>query len=154
MAFLTIAIPRLRPGVPVALRGNGRSIHSCKTAIYCASRSEPPRKAGIGASLDLVLLWTTPGRWNARIRVQIIHEALRVLASQLEGGGQAQRHHVCAQRRRVGGWMVVSGTQAGQVAEEVSGHATGGTNLEDAMNLAYQTALRHYLANGPEPRCA
>jgi hypothetical protein len=35
------------------------------------------------------------------------------------------------------------------VVEEVSGLTPqGGTNLEDAMNLAYQTALRHYLANG------
>jgi secreted protein with Ig-like and vWFA domain len=43
----------------------------------------------------------------------------------------------------------VPGNQAAQVAEEVSGLTPqGGTNLEDAMNLAYQTALRHYLANG------
>ena len=43
----------------------------------------------------------------------------------------------------------VPGSQAAQVAEEVSGLTPqGGTNLEDAMNLAYQTALRHYLANG------
>jgi Ca-activated chloride channel family protein len=43
----------------------------------------------------------------------------------------------------------VPGSQAGQVAEEVSGLTPeGGTNLEDAMNLAYQTALRHYFANG------
>jgi len=43
----------------------------------------------------------------------------------------------------------VPGNQAGQVAEEVSGLTPqGGTNLGDAMDLAYQTALRHYLANG------
>jgi hypothetical protein len=43
----------------------------------------------------------------------------------------------------------VPGNQAGQVVEEVSRLTPqGGTNLEDAMNLAYQTALRHYLANG------
>ena len=36
-----------------------------------------------------------------------------------------------------------------KVAEEVSGLTPeGGTNLEEAMNLAYQTAARHYLANG------
>ena len=43
----------------------------------------------------------------------------------------------------------VPGNQAAQAAEEVSGLTPqGGTNLEEAMNLAYQTALRHYLANG------
>src|SRR5262249_8937779 len=43
----------------------------------------------------------------------------------------------------------VPGNQAGPVAEEVGGLTPeGGTNLEEAMNLAYQTAARHYLANG------
>jgi secreted protein with Ig-like and vWFA domain len=43
----------------------------------------------------------------------------------------------------------VSGTQAAQVAEQISALTPeGGTNLEEAMNLAYQTALRHYLPNG------
>jgi secreted protein with Ig-like and vWFA domain len=43
----------------------------------------------------------------------------------------------------------VPGNQAAQVAEQVSGLTPqGGTNLEEAMNLAYQTARRHYLANG------
>jgi len=39
----------------------------------------------------------------------------------------------------------VSGDQAGKAAEQV-GNITpeGGTNLEEAMNLAYQTASRHY----------
>src|SRR5208283_1125674 len=43
----------------------------------------------------------------------------------------------------------VAGNQAAQAAEQVGGLTPqGGTNLEEAMNLAYQTALRHYLANG------
>jgi hypothetical protein len=43
----------------------------------------------------------------------------------------------------------VPGTQAGKVAEDLSGLTPeGGTNLEDAMNLAYATALHHYQANG------
>src|SRR5207244_9350646 len=43
----------------------------------------------------------------------------------------------------------ISGDKAGEVTEAVAGLTPqGGTNLEDAMNLAYQTALRHYLANG------
>jgi secreted protein with Ig-like and vWFA domain len=43
----------------------------------------------------------------------------------------------------------VPGNQAAQVAEDLSGLTPeGGTNLEEAMNLAYQTARRYYLANG------
>src|ERR1043165_9467635 len=48
-----------------------------------------------------------------------------------------------------GGVDGVAGDQAGRIVEEVSGLTPqGGTNLEEAMNLAYATALRHYLANG------
>src|ERR1043165_9118324 len=48
-----------------------------------------------------------------------------------------------------GGVDGVAGDQAGKAAGEVGGLTPqGGTNLEEAMNLAYQTALRHYQANG------
>jgi hypothetical protein len=41
------------------------------------------------------------------------------------------------------------GNQASELSQRVGGLAPeGGTNLEDAMNVAYQTALRHFLANG------
>ncbi len=43
----------------------------------------------------------------------------------------------------------ISGDQAARAAEEAAGLTPqGGTNLEEAMNLAYQTALRHYMATG------
>jgi secreted protein with Ig-like and vWFA domain len=43
----------------------------------------------------------------------------------------------------------VTGDQASQVTEQVSNLTPqGGTNLEEAMNLAYQTALRHYMQGG------
>jgi hypothetical protein len=43
----------------------------------------------------------------------------------------------------------VPGNQAGGLFDQIGGLTPqGGTNLEEAMNLAYQTALRHYLANG------
>ena len=80
-------------------------------------------------------------------RVRIIHEALRVLAGQLQ---PQDKLSVVTFARTAHLWVDgVPGNQAAQVAEEVSGLTPeGGTNLEDAMNLAYQTALRHYLANG------
>jgi hypothetical protein len=43
----------------------------------------------------------------------------------------------------------VSGDKAGETLEQVGGITPqGGTNLEEAMRLAYETARRHYLANG------
>jgi secreted protein with Ig-like and vWFA domain len=80
-------------------------------------------------------------------RVHIIHESLRVLAGQL----QAQDKLSVVLFSRTARLLVdgVSGTNATKVAEEVGGLTPeGGTNLEEAMNLAYQTATRHYLANG------
>ena len=62
--------------------------------------------------------------------------------------GQAQRGHLRAHA------AVVGGRRARQPGRRKSPRQVGGltpqggTNLEDAMNLAYQTALRHYLANG------
>jgi Ca-activated chloride channel family protein len=80
-------------------------------------------------------------------RVRIIREALRVLATQLQAQDKLSVITFARTPRLVADG--VSGDKAGQLADEVSALTPqGGTNLEDAMNLAYQTALRHYLANG------
>src|SRR5438128_6393824 len=80
-------------------------------------------------------------------RVRIIHEALRVLATQLQ---PQDKFSVVTFARTARLWVDgVAGNQAGHVAEAMSGLTPqGGTNLGEAMDLAYQTALRHYLANG------
>jgi len=80
-------------------------------------------------------------------RVQIIHEALRVLATQLQ---PQDKFSVVTFARTARLWVDgVAGNEAGAVAEQISSLTPqGGTNLGDAMDLAYQTALRHYLANG------
>ncbi len=80
-------------------------------------------------------------------RVEIIHQALRVLASQLQPQDTLS---VVVFARTARLWVDgVPGSQAGKVAEDLSGLTPeGGTNLEEAMKLAYETALRHYLANG------
>jgi len=80
-------------------------------------------------------------------RVRVIREALRVLASQLqpEDTFSLVTFARTAQLRVDG----VSGSQAAGVAEEIAKLTPeGGTNLGDALDLAYETALRHYLANG------
>jgi Mg-chelatase subunit ChlD len=100
-----------------------------------------------GRPLNLVLLLDNSGSMERADRVRIIQEALRVLAVQLQ---PQDTFSVVTFARTARLWVDgVSGSQAGQVAEQVSGLTPqGGTNLEEAMNLAYQTALRHYLANG------
>jgi secreted protein with Ig-like and vWFA domain len=80
-------------------------------------------------------------------RVRIVREALRVLAGQLQ---PQDKLSVIAFARNARLWADgVPGNQAGEVAEQVSNLTPqGGTNLEEAMNLAYQTALRHYVPYG------
>jgi Mg-chelatase subunit ChlD len=100
-----------------------------------------------GRPLNLVLLLDNSGSMERADRVRIVREALRVLAGQLQ---PQDKLSVIAFARTARLWADgVSGAQAGQAVEQVSGLTPeGGTNLEDAMNLGYQTALRHYLADG------
>ena len=80
-------------------------------------------------------------------RVAIIREALRVLAAQLQPQDTVS---VVTFARTAHLWADgISGDKAGETLEKVGGITPdGGTNLEEAMNLAYATARRHYLANG------
>jgi len=100
-----------------------------------------------GRPLNLVLLLDNSGSMERADRVAIIREALKVLASQLQPQDKLSVITFARTAQlRVDG---AAGNQAAQVAEEIGGLTPeGGTNIEEAMNLAYQTALRHYLANG------
>jgi Mg-chelatase subunit ChlD len=100
-----------------------------------------------GRPLNIVLLLDNSGSMERADRVRIIREALRVLAAQL----QAQdKFSVVTFSRTARLWVDgVPGNQAAGAAAQVGSLTPeGGTNLEEAMNLAYQTALRHYLPNG------
>ena len=100
-----------------------------------------------GRPLNIVLLLDNSGSMERADRVQIIHEALHVLAGQLQPPDKLSVVTFARTARLlVDG---VSGDRAGKVADEIGGLTPqGGTNLEEAMNLAYQTAARHYLAYG------
>jgi secreted protein with Ig-like and vWFA domain len=100
-----------------------------------------------GRPLNLVLLLDNSGSMERADRVNIIHQALRVLASQLQPQDTIS---VVTFSRTARLWVDgLPGNRAGDVAEGLSELTPqGGTNLEDAMNLAYATALRHYLADG------
>lgn len=100
-----------------------------------------------GRPLNVVLLLDNSGSMERADRVHIIREALRVLASQLQPQDKLSVITFARTPRLVADG--ITGDKAGEVAEQVSGLTPqGGTNLEDAMNLAYQTAAKHYLASG------
>jgi secreted protein with Ig-like and vWFA domain/anti-sigma factor RsiW len=111
---------------------------SVKTA---ASGREP------GRPLNLVLLLDNSGSMERADRLRIREECLRVLASQLQTN---DRVSVVAFARTAQLWVDgLAGDQAGELPQRVGGLTPqGGTNLEEAMNLAYRTALRHFLAGG------
>src|SRR5262249_815525 len=100
-----------------------------------------------GRPLNLVLLLDNSGSMERADRVRILHAALRVLASQLHAGDTLS---VVVFSRTARLWVGgLPGDRAAEVTEGLDALTPqGGTNLEDAMNLAYATALRHYLANG------
>jgi Mg-chelatase subunit ChlD len=100
-----------------------------------------------GRPLNLVLLLDNSGSMERADRVRIRQECLRVLASQLQ---PQDRVSVVAFARTARLFVDgLPGNQAGELQQRVGGLAPeGGTNLEDAMNVAYRTALKHFLANG------
>jgi Mg-chelatase subunit ChlD len=100
-----------------------------------------------GRPLNLVLLLDNSGSMERADRVRIRQECLRVLAGQFQ---PQDRVSVVAFARTPRLWVDgLPGDQAGELPQRVGGLAPeGGTNLEDAMNVAYRTALKHFLANG------
>jgi Mg-chelatase subunit ChlD/uncharacterized membrane protein YgcG len=97
--------------------------------------------------LNLVLLLDTSGSMERADRVAIIREALRVLVAQLHPQDTVS---VVTFARTARLWADgVPGDRAGETLDQVGGITPeGGTNLEEAMRLAYETARRHYLAGG------
>jgi Mg-chelatase subunit ChlD len=140
--------PEPPPGVPVAFAWEraqypfAQNRDLLRFSIKTAAQGRQP-----GRPLNLVLLLDNSGSMERADRVRIIHEALRVLAGQLQ---PQDLFSVVNFSRTAHLWVDgVPGNRATQMAEEVSGLTPeGGTNLEDAMDLAYLTALRHYLASG------
>ncbi len=140
--------PEPPAGVPVAFAAerarypfaHNRALQriSLKTAALGRQQNRP---------LNIVLLLDNSGSMERSDRQNIIRAALRVLATQLHPQDTLS---VVTFARTARLWVDgVSGDKAGEVAEKVGGLTPqGGTNLEEAMKLAYQTALRHYLSNG------
>jgi secreted protein with Ig-like and vWFA domain len=100
-----------------------------------------------GRALNLVLLLDTSGSMERADRVAIIRQALRVLAAQLQPQDTVS---VVSFARTARLWADgLPGDQAGATLDKVSSITPeGGTNLEEAMRLAYETALRHFITGG------
>jgi len=140
--------PEPPPGMPVAFaweRARYPFAHNRDLLRFSLKTGAVGRQSG--RALNLVLLLDNSGSMERADRVQIIREALQVLAGQLQ---PQDKISVITFARTPRLWVDgASGDKAGEVAEQVSDLIPqGGTNLEEAMNLAYQTALRHYVAGG------
>ena len=140
--------PEPAPGQPVGFaweRAGDPFAHNrdfLRFSIKTAAEGRQP-----GRPLNLVLLLDNSGSMERADRVAIIQSALRVLAAQLQPHDTLS---VVTFARTPRLWVDgVPGSQAGDVFSRVSRLTPqGGTNLEEAMRLAYATALRHFLANG------
>jgi Mg-chelatase subunit ChlD/type II secretory pathway pseudopilin PulG len=140
--------PEPMTGVPVAFvseRARDPFAHNrdlLRFSIKTAAAGRQP-----GRPLNIVLLLDNSGSMERADRVAIIHEALKVLAAQLQPQDTLS---IVTFARTARLWVDgARGDQAGDAVSKVSDLTPeGGTNLEEAMNLAYATARRHYLANG------
>jgi Mg-chelatase subunit ChlD/type II secretory pathway pseudopilin PulG len=140
--------PEPAAGTPIAFayeRARYPFAHNRDLLRFSLKTAAAGRQAG--RPLNLVLLLDNSGSMERADRVRIIREALRVLAEQLQ---PQDKLSVITFARTARLWVDgAPGSEAAAVAMAASEIAPqGGTNLEDAMNLAYQTAARHYLANG------
>ena len=96
-----------------------------------------------GRPLNLVLLLDNSGSMERADRVGILKESLRVLAAQLT---PADKLSIITFARTPRLWADgVSGDHAAEYTQRVAEVTPqGGTDLSAAMNLGYETALKHY----------
>ena len=140
--------PEAAPGVPIAFTAERAAYpfeHHRELLRFSLKTAAAGRQAG--RPLNIVLLLDNSGSMERADRVRIIQEALRVLAGQL----QAQDTFSIVTFARTARLRVdgIRGNQAAAAVEEIAKLTPeGGTNLGEALDLAYQTALHHYLANG------
>ncbi len=140
--------PEPQSGAPIAFayeRARYPFAHNRDLLRFSLKTAAAGRQSG--RAMNIVLLLDNSGSMERADRVQIIREALRVLATQLQPQDKLSVITFARTARLVADG--ISGDKANEVTEQVAGLTPeGGTNLEDAMNLAYQTAAKHYLTSG------
>lgn len=140
--------PEPAPSQPIAFHwerarapfGNRREIvrFSLKTGALGRAKGSP---------LNCVVLLDNSGSMQRSDRVQIRQQALKELISQL----QPQDHISLVTFARTARLWIdgIPGHQASQLLEKVASLTPdGGTNIEEALKLAYATALNHLLSPG------
>ncbi|HWC60739.1 MAG TPA: von Willebrand factor type A domain-containing protein, partial [Verrucomicrobiae bacterium] len=139
--------PEAAPGVPIAFaaeRARYPFAHNRELLRFSLKTAAAGRQAG--RPLNIVLLLDNSGSMERADRVSIIREALRVLAKQLQASDTFSIVTFARTAQlRVDG---IPGSQAAAAEEIAKLTPEGGTNLGEALDLAYETALHHYLANG------
>lgn len=140
--------PEPAPGAPLAFhweRARYPFAHNRDVLRFSVQTAALGREPG--RPLNLVLLLDNSGSMERADRVAILREALHVLAGQLAPQDQIS---VVAFARTARLWVdALPGSQAAELLDRV-GNLTpeGGTNLEDALKVGYETALRHFLPRG------
>ena len=111
-------------------------------AIRTAAQGREP-----GRPLNLVVLLDHSGSMERADRVAIIQAAMKVLAEQLQ---PQDRISLILFARTAQLWLDgLEGSKAQEFLARIRElNPQGGTNLEEALSLAYATAIRHFLANG------
>jgi Mg-chelatase subunit ChlD/tetratricopeptide (TPR) repeat protein len=100
-----------------------------------------------GKPLNLVLLVDNSGSMERADRVRIRHECLRILAAQLQPQDRISVVTFARTARLAADG--IPGHQAGTLADQIGSLTPeGGTHLEGALDLAYQTARRHFSPTG------
>ncbi|MCL4178804.1 MAG: von Willebrand factor type A domain-containing protein [Verrucomicrobia bacterium] len=140
--------PEPAPGEAVALtweRGRYPFAHNRELLRFSVRAAAQGR--ALERPLNLVLLLDSSGSMERADRVRIIREAMRVLAAQIQPQDKVS---VVSFARTPRLWVdALPGNEAARLPELV-GELTpeGGTNLEAALALAYETAARHFVAGG------
>jgi Mg-chelatase subunit ChlD len=97
--------------------------------------------------LNIVLLVDNSGSMERADRVRIRHECLRILATQLQPQDRISVVTFARTARLAADG--IPGNQAGALADQIGSLTPeGGTHLEGALDLAYQTARRHFSPTG------
>lgn len=140
--------PEPAPGLPIAFaweRARYPFAHNRDVLRFSVKTAAQGRQSG--KPINLVLLLDNSGSMERADRVGIIREALGLLGSQLQS--QDKLSVITFSRiptLRVDGRP---GNEAGELLREISELTPeGGTNLEESLRAAYETALRHYAAGG------
>ena len=136
------------PGAPIGFaweRAGYPFAHNRDLLRFSVKTSSFGRTAG--RPLNVVLMLDKSGSMERADRVAIVRELLRVLAAQLH---PEDRLSVVVFARTAQLWAdSVAGDKVAALADSLSGITPeGGTNLEEAMKLAYETLLRHYMIDG------